>query len=325
MRSGLVELAVGSSIDPESIEVTTQHSIAGVGRLDLFLVGPRLRVIVESKLGSGWGHDQLGRYLRWLGERRDDAELAGLLTLTRRAADWPKADVDFANARGIAARPARWEDLHQLLEERMEQVQPADLSNRIVRDFLDMLAAEDLVPVRALTPDDLGPAWADAWSLVRHYRDFFRACKTHVGAALCARPSNNAWTDSRADLFYQDYEANEGRIVFGFFYTDENEKLRPHLKMPILWIGAKSERSDSHEVAHRLADVTPPGWTAGTAWNGRPTIWRYLSDVLRGGTSSEEQLAAVATAAGEARAWFDEALAFASAATAQDIANDSSP
>ena len=65
--------------------VETQVHVPNVGRLDLVLTQPGTRcVVVESKLGSdfGLGDEQLGRYARYLVEKRSEP-LRALVALTR--------------------------------------------------------------------------------------------------------------------------------------------------------------------------------------------------------------------------------------------------
>src|SRR4051794_14982847 len=103
MRSALVEFALGTVVDPADVAVSTQYSIAGVGRLDALVDGPGFRLIVESKLGSDYGDDQIGRYLGWLASRGSDQRTSGLMTLTARSAPWREVDVKYAAENGIVS------------------------------------------------------------------------------------------------------------------------------------------------------------------------------------------------------------------------------
>lgn len=307
VRSGLVEFALGTAADPEDISVSTQYSIAGVGRLDALVDGPGFRLVIESKLASDYGDDQVGRYLRWLASHASDDRTSALMTLTARSAPWPQADTEYAADNRIVSAPRRWEELHALLEPLT--VGEDALTARVVREFLDMLADEDLVPVPPLSASELGTAWADAWALVRRYREFFHACKEAVAGALAAEVVPNSWSD-RGDGFWQDYALPDGtRVVIGLLHTDEQEKITSKRREPIVWAGVKADHLDDWESVRLGLGAEPPaGWREGNVWYGRPTIWRPLRDLVSP-AGLEEQVASVAVAAAEVKGWVDAALA----------------
>ena len=88
VRRALLELAFGESLDELEVEITTQHGIAK-GRLDAFLSSESVALVVESKLGSGYGDGQLRKYLTWLDTELADRQFRGLLTLTARQTRGP--------------------------------------------------------------------------------------------------------------------------------------------------------------------------------------------------------------------------------------------
>jgi hypothetical protein len=95
VRDALIELAFGERVDGSEIEVRTQHGIVD-GRLDVFLSSPSVALVVESKLWSVYGPDQLRKYLAWLDAKYAERRFRGLMTLTARAAPWPDRDKRFA-------------------------------------------------------------------------------------------------------------------------------------------------------------------------------------------------------------------------------------
>jgi len=124
----LVELAFGSDVaaaDSADVQISTQYGIAG-GRLDALIESPSFVLIVESKLWSGYGGDQLSKYLEWLCDRRD-GRACGLMTVTKFEAPWPGDDWAFADREGIARGSRMWEDLYERLLSLTEGAEPADL------------------------------------------------------------------------------------------------------------------------------------------------------------------------------------------------------
>jgi hypothetical protein len=312
VAGALVSLAFPArATEPERFELTTQHGIVG-GRLDLLLTSPSLVLVVESKLGSDYGDAQVRRYLEWLSASTGDRADVGLMTLTAREAPWPVDDVAYAEAQRITGSARRWEELHDLLESSLDDGASGELASRLVQEFLDMLAEEGLIPVRPLSAAELGTAWADSWSVVRRYRDFFHACKEHIGEALGAVPIRNSWSD-RGDWVWQDYRFDDGvRIVVGLFCTDEFEKIAASAttRTPLVWMAVQADQIDDWlRVAAALETSPPPGWNAGKRWYGeRPNVWRPLGPLLTGGTF-DEQREQLAVAVAGARAWIDSVLA----------------
>src|SRR3954469_4515518 len=107
----LLRLAYGARAPSGAVDVRTQCPVP-CGYLDALLSGEGFRLVIESKLGSKYGHDQLTKYLRWLSDTKASSELAGLLTLTAKPAPWPEADVRYAEDKGLVASARQWEDLH---------------------------------------------------------------------------------------------------------------------------------------------------------------------------------------------------------------------
>jgi hypothetical protein len=309
VRTALVEMGLDLSLDAEDITVRTQYGVADVGRLDALLEGPGVRLVVESKLASGYGPDQVGRYLRWLASDGSSAQTSGLMTLTARRDPLPGGDVEYAVQRNLIATARRWEEFHAVLEP-LTAGDGSALAAQMVQEFLEMLSDKGLVPVRPLSEAELGTAWADAWVLVSRYHDFFQSCTTAISVALGADPI--ARSTSRGDLLWQDYGYENGtRVAVGLFRTDERERVAVRNREPILWAGAKADHLDAKawsRARSALSSARPAGWREGNDWYGRPTIWRPLNGILRG-SDLDAQVASVAVATSDVRTWVDQALA----------------
>jgi hypothetical protein len=302
VRGALLRLAFGeAALTDQAVEITTQHGVA-VGRFDAFLVSADVALVVESKLGTDYGPGQIRKYLEWLVGEFGGSKTCGLMTLTARDAPWPDADRMYAAAAGVVSAARRWEDFHGELG----GPDASDLSGRLVTEFLDMLAAEGLIPVQPLNEEELATAWADGWGTVRRYRDFFHACKQHIGEELGAELLPNSWSD-RGDWVWQDYMLPEGaRLVVGLFCTDEHEPIprHAHTRSPIVWMAMKADHLENGaEVTRRLEQNPPDGWMVGQRWYGeRPNISRPLAPLLVG-RPFEEQRQALALAVSAATSW----------------------
>ena len=288
------------------LTVTTQHAIAK-GRLDALLRSESSVLIIETKVDSVYGDDQIRRYLEWLRDEVDDVPLRGLMTLTARAAPWSPADHELAAAHDIAVAERLWEELHAALAPVVAE--DGNLSSKLVREFLEMLAAEGLVPTQPLTTTELGTLWADSWLVIRRYRDFFHACKDQIAEALDATPAS---TSDRGDWFWQDYNlGGDVRLVVGLFYTDEHEKAPGFVpaRGPLLWMAAKVEHADDWpQLMKQLESSPPPGWYVGKRWYGeRPNIWRPLALLLVAPTF-DGQRDAIAAAVADGRVWLQQAI-----------------
>jgi hypothetical protein len=322
VRSALLELAFGERVDGVDVEITTEHRIAQ-GRLDAFLSSPSVALVVESKLGSGYGDGQLMKYLAWLHAEFADRPYRGLITLTRRGADpWPLGAKEFAAERGIKAQDGSWEELHAALTpltidetdqqglESDQLVHQRDLRGQLVDEFLEMLSDEDLVPIPPLTVDELQAKWNESWLVVERYRDFFHACKDEIAEALDASPIGSSKSD-RGDWFWQDYAfPNGARLVVGLYRTDDDQKAPGYIPShtPIVFMAANYESEAKQATYAKLDDDTPDGWYKDVRWYGeRPGVWRPLTPLLTA-TSFDEQRAALAGAVSVGRDWIEHAI-----------------
>jgi hypothetical protein len=289
VRSALVELGLGIRVDPSEVTPSTQYGISG-GRLDALLEGEGFRLAVESKLGSDYGPDQIGKYLRWLAVRKSSVANSGLMTLTQRPAPWAQEDVDYAQREELVASRRLWEDLHEILEPLIGDDNQESLPARMVQEFLEMLADENLVPTRPLGHADLGERWADSWGVVRRYGEFFRACTEAIAEALGATAFPNRWS-VRGDIAYQDFGLPDtSQVAVGIFHTDEREPGSPRSRSPIVWVAVNADHLERWPaIADVLAISRPRGWREGNSWYGRPAMWRPLGDVIGQGTFEEQR------------------------------------
>jgi hypothetical protein len=304
VRAKIAELGLRvDDIEPGEIEVSTQHGVV-VGRLDAFLTGPDFALIVESKLDSGYGEGQIRKYLEWLRSDAVSQPRRALMTLTAAGAPWSASDERYADANGIIRSARRWEELHAAFAALASAARTSEVSDQLVSEFLEMLSEEGLVPIEPLAPSEMREAWANAWAVVRRFRDFFHACKPEIAARTGMSQVSSSSSD-RGDWFWQDYRDADGtRLVVGLYFTDENERLPPgaHVRAPIVWFGVLADHLPEWKaVSAWLGAHAPAGWHAGNSWWGRPTAWRYLSDVVGEGSFDEQRdrLAAAMTAAQE--------------------------
>ena len=144
-------------------------------------------LVVESKLGSGYGDDQLGKYLTWLDTEFADRQFRGLVTLTAAQTRGPRRTPSSLPTEGSAHRHACGRNCTRRLLPRSATGLPAQL----VGEFLEMLTNENLVPMQPLTGNELQTAWSESWRVISRYRDFFHACKERSPRRSMARRRTN--------------------------------------------------------------------------------------------------------------------------------------
>ncbi len=308
VAGALLELALGKASNAvDDIDLTTQVVVQG-GRLDALLTAPTIALVVESKLGSGYGDSQLRRYVDWLADHHADRDVKALMTLTRDRAPWPHADYEHAARREVVPSERRWEDLHGLLEPFAEG--STDISGRLIREFLDMLSEEGLVPMQPLSAAEFGDVWNSSRAVVVRYHEFFRACKSAIAESLGAEIIPNS-SSEHYEYTWQDYRlVNRERLVIGIWYTDEGVPIKPavYTKAPIVWMAAEAKKWPNWEKAALWMETNPPdGWRArGKRWWGRPQVWCYLYEAVGDG-SFEEQRTKLAAVCGQGQHWVDAA------------------
>ena len=303
VAAALARLAFGDrSSEFETFELTTQHGIVE-GRLDALMTSSQVALVVESKLRSTYRDDQIRRYLEWLETEFAGRRYRGLLTLTAMEDPLSEDDLAFAAEAKIEIAERRWADLHKLLEPlTYAAAAEGGLAPQLVREFLEMLTDEGLVPVEPLRESELGTAWADSWDIIRRYRDFFVACRERIGESLGADPIGQS-KYGPGNVFWQDYRFDDGaQLAVSIYYTDgstvAHRQCSSKRSSTTPRIGWRRWRRT------RRKDGQPPS-AAGVA-NAR-TSSRPLTPLLSAPTF-EEQRKAIASAAAIGRSWIDTAL-----------------
>lgn len=302
----LVRLAFGDPAIDGGFDVTTQHGIA-TGRLDALFVGPTFALIVESKIDSGFGPDQIRRYLDWLDEAHANRRHRGLMTLTAHPASWRPDDVTRAQELGVTRSERRWEQLHELLGPIADGGSGDELESRLVREFLEMLGEEGLIPMRPIEFTEL-QAWSSAYETVRRFHDFLFSCRDAIGKTLGARASSKSTDEG---YVWQDFIRDDGcKIVVGLNCTDSSRMPRSAARQtPILWMAVEASHWPDWAAAKDRLDASPPaGWTSWKRWGfgDRPQVFRHLEDVILTG-SIEQQRQKVADACAAAVLWLQAA------------------
>jgi hypothetical protein len=119
------------------------HALVCEGRLGLASAQRQEYVLVESKLDSEFGHDQLLRYASALVAR--DEPNCVLVTLTKQFAHRDESLVAYCSANGLTLLQQRWQEMAPAL---------SAVGDDIAREFVEMLTKERLVMPQALVPDD---------------------------------------------------------------------------------------------------------------------------------------------------------------------------
>lgn len=286
-------------------QVTTQYGIAA-GRLDALVVDSMSALVIESKIDSDFGDDQVSRYLRWLADHHERRERRGLMTLTAQPMSWKPDDIVLAHELKIVRAERRWEELHALLEQFTESSDGEQLAGRLVGEFLEMLGEEGLVPMKPLTTDEY-TTWSQAWAAVRRFHDFFMSCREAIAVEIGATASSKSTNEG---YVWQDYVHPDGsKIVVGLSCSDDGRVPRSSIRdTPILWLAVEAKHwPDWSAAMDRLDASTPAGWRSWKRWWGeRPQIWRYLDDVIEDGTF-EAQRQQLASACAVATTWLANA------------------
>ena len=312
----IVGLAFGGLVPDGEIAASTQAGIAH-GRLDALLTGASFVLVVESKIDSDFGDDQIGRYLHWLESEQAHRDIRGLMTLTvRPLTDAQRAEL--GGCRGVTGSAHLWEELHDVLTSTIS----ADLDPRearLIEEFLEMLTEEGLVPVKPFDLSEL-TSWHEARNTVERFHELFAACKNDIAVGLLGAEAISSSKGAGPAYTWQDFALpNGGRVAVSLSATDQDElPARRARRAPTVWVAIDvSGHPDWKAVAERLDARAPKGWRrTRVRWWGRPAIWRHLDEVLGDG-SFEEQRARLAGACGAALDWYYSAEQAAPAEAAE--------
>jgi hypothetical protein len=134
---------LGISVDGAALDVTTQFVLPSKRRPDILISSTDLNVLVESKLGAGFGESQIDDYLGYL----EDLDGRGaLVLLTQRPESPPVALRLRADKAGVTLIATRWQDMTASIAEPGEE--------SLAGDFVQLLTREGLVKPDPFSHDD---------------------------------------------------------------------------------------------------------------------------------------------------------------------------
>ena len=203
---------------PDELDCRAEESLGEEGRVDLRFDGPDLTLFIENKLYSGYGHEQVPRYLRAL-RRLPQRGGLGLVALTRAVPSYGESKLD-EDERWLGS--VRW--AHLLPGLRTLRIADRQLAAqwRLLLDVLDKQG-------------DLGMTRADAeliraWARYREGRDHLAGLLTEVWPAaldvvraeLAAKYGRNVRPEQLVDIERKGkqrkvvVQRDQARVFLGF-------------------------------------------------------------------------------------------------------------
>jgi hypothetical protein len=299
----LIRLAFDDDFGVVEFTCTTQSGIEG-GRLDALFTGSDFALVIESKIESDFGADQIERYLDWLEVVHGRRARRGLLTLTKRPLSTERL-AELTARDGVAGSAHLWEELHERLGDLPEV---DELQRVLVDEFLEMLEQEGLIPVKPFDPENELTSWHGASRTVDRFHTFFDACKPEIAEKLDASPVPNKKSAGPGHI-WQEFQFSDGaRLTVGLDCSSEGHPGRGGaVDAPVLWMQlANSSRSDWPELASAMDKRPPAGWSSTERWEHHPWIWRPLHETIGTGSFDEQRLR-LADACAVARSWIADA------------------
>src|SRR4051794_27319828 len=258
---------VGVTARPRaSWEVETQAVVAE-GRLDLLVTVPdEAVVIVESKLGSGFGVDQPLRYVRHLKQARTEPSKS-LVILTRDAVAPPAQALAEAGDE-VDMLCARWQDF--------VCVEPAP--ETLAAAFVEMLQDEGLVMPPAVTTEDWR-LWHDAAAVVARLETLLNEARPAMDALL-PNPTKSGRLAVAGRWVYRIHNFATASVGLGFIAYPSPK--RPHEK-PAIWsfvLNPQIEARDRAAAAQKAIEGSGDSAVHSVNWGEWPTRYRDVTDVL---------------------------------------------
>jgi hypothetical protein len=212
----LIRLAFDDDFGVVEFTCTTQSGIEG-GRLDALFTGSDFALVIESKIESDFGADQIERYLDWLEVVHGRRARRGLLTLTKRPLSTERL-AELTARDGVAGSAHLWEELHERLGDLPEV---DELQRVLVDEFLEMLEQEGLIPVKPFDPENELTSWHGASRTVDRFHTFFDACKPEIAEKLDASPVPNKKSAGPGHI-WQEFQFSDGaRLTVGLDCSSE--------------------------------------------------------------------------------------------------------
>ena len=252
------------------------------GRLDLVLEAPgEALVVIEAKIDSGLGRQQLQRYRQWLVDTGRTGEQLVLLYLTKDHESLPDDISAPLDGRNLIAKNVRWRDLaDQLVESRDEDT--------LASDFVAMLAEEGLAVEPGVTPAD----W-DAWNSAA--RTVVRLSRIVAGVAVDLYEHSPGVVVGSARIGRRKVDvAIDGGDWLLELGVAANSSSRHPTTPPIAYVRARRRgvsASQKAEAAEAVVGVVEtPRLTAYGGWVQRHTAAEELFDAAADGSAQQAAL-----------------------------------
>lgn len=183
-----------------------------------------------------------------------------------------------------------------------------DRSTHLITSFAAMLAAEGLIPIAPIQPDEFA-SWSASAKVIDRFHAYFDAAKPTMAQALDARASGSRQGLKSPVYTYQGFETDYGWFIYaGIWAGSERWPARVENGGTSESVfGAVLLEPPDKRVPIESA-LTPEGWTGGVApaLSGHSGIWRPLDSALTG-TSLKQQFGGIAFACAEIKAWAQNA------------------
>jgi hypothetical protein len=283
---------IGVNDEVARADVETQFTIPSGKRPDIAISSDEWCVLVESKLGSGFGETQVRDYLEYLGHL--DGHRA-LVLLTQYPEAVPADLSALADSLAIKLVSQRWHDIGAHLGDPGEDT--------LGGDFVQLLIREGLVKPKALDLPDWH-AWNAGYNVLLRLDALLEELDPHVQQT---QPNSRRRSGLTKRWIYRVWRADPLEVGLGFGAAAGDSS--PH-SPPIMFafvgvIGATREdaiKAVGAETGGRWSDNEQLQARSGLFWDW-PAVARPSAEVLTGGTF-EEQVAQAAAFMRETRDYY---------------------
>jgi hypothetical protein len=279
---------LGLATEVARAEIETQFVLTSGKRPDVSIRIKNAWILVESKLGSGFGGTQVADYVHALSQAKERRR--ALILLTQKPESVPTELADLASQSGVRLVAQRWHDMASALEDGDRAVEGDAGDGSLSQDFVQLLIREGLVkpsPLDATT----WTTWNSGFNVLLKLESFLDELDPHVQRL---QPGSKKQSGHTRRWVYRVWRSGTRGLGLGFGAAASDRS--PHTD-PIVFafVGNNEKSRDAAKEAVAMDSDAGGRWWRNEQLNAScglvyewPALARSAASALPGETHEEQ-------------------------------------